>query len=203
MSEEIVVEKKHKAKYRSALRSIKLIKDAYIALMHEKNPDKISVSDIVKKADLNRGTFYAHYNKPSDIKNEIGDEIIEKINIVFEGFNFTDFFTNPTPFLKKTEDILSENLDYYKNIMCYTMSIDFFRKIKQILLKKIIDDASIPENIRKSPQFLIAAEFLTGGMLTLYTSYVQGTIEISDSTIADILTPIIIGSSQMLLAPSK
>ncbi len=199
MSEEIVVEKKQKAKYRSALRSIKLIKEAYIALMQEKQPDKISVSDIVKKADLNRGTFYAHYNKPSDIKDEIGDEIIEQINKILGGFSFNDFFVNPHPFLEKIEKVLSENLQYYRQIMCYTISIDFIHKIKQSLLEKIKSDASVPDHIRQSPQFIVAMEFLSGGLISLYTSYVQGSFEVSAGKIAQTLTPVITGASRTLL----
>ena len=199
MSEEIVVEKKHKAKYKSALRSIKLIKDAYIALMHEKKSDKITVSDIVKKANLNRGTFYAHYKKTSDIKKEIENEIIEQINSTFEDFNFNDFLKNPTPLLKKTEKILNENLNYYKDIMCFTINVDFLQEIKNILLEKFTEDTSVQEHIKKSPQFIITLEFLVGGMITVFTSYVQGNIFVTDNNITESLSLIISSRSQLFL----
>ena len=65
-----------KAEYRSAARSRRLIRDAYVNLMQEKPIDKISISDIVREADLNRGTFYAHYSNPMDVFMEIADEIL-------------------------------------------------------------------------------------------------------------------------------
>ena len=49
-----------KAEYRSALRSKKLITDALVELLDEKTLDKITVTDIVKKTDINRGTSYDH-----------------------------------------------------------------------------------------------------------------------------------------------
>lgn len=54
-----------KAEYRSSLRSKKLIINALVDLLDEKPLDKITVTDIVKKADINRGTFYAHYENVS------------------------------------------------------------------------------------------------------------------------------------------
>lgn len=52
------------------------MKDALLALMNEKDFKEISVSDIVRAADLNRGTFYKHYQYKEDILNEIMDEVI-------------------------------------------------------------------------------------------------------------------------------
>ena len=49
--------KRLKAEYRSSIRSKTMIKEALLELMIEKPFDKIAITDIVKKADINRGTF--------------------------------------------------------------------------------------------------------------------------------------------------
>ena len=43
-----------KTEYRSAIRSRKLIRQAYVELIKEKDVDKITVMDVVNKADINR-----------------------------------------------------------------------------------------------------------------------------------------------------
>ena len=48
-----------KAEYRNALRSKALIKDSFVTLMQAKPLEKITVTDVVNKAQINRGTFYA------------------------------------------------------------------------------------------------------------------------------------------------
>ena len=55
-----------KAEYRSAIRSKKMIRHAFIELLGSTAADKITVTDLAQKAGLNRGTFYAHYedNRP-------------------------------------------------------------------------------------------------------------------------------------------
>ena len=56
-----------KAEYRSAIRSRELITSALIDLLQKKPIDKITVTDVVEKAQINRGTFYAHYVSIEDV----------------------------------------------------------------------------------------------------------------------------------------
>ena len=63
--------KRTKAEYRSSLRSKKLIREAMVRLMREKPFEKITITDIVKEADINRGTFYAHFKDSGDVLNSI------------------------------------------------------------------------------------------------------------------------------------
>lgn len=77
-----------KAEYRSAIRSRKLIKQAYVSLIKEKDIDKITVMDIVTTADINRGTFYAHYSNVNAVGEQIGNEIISAL------LEFLDEFKN-------------------------------------------------------------------------------------------------------------
>jgi AcrR family transcriptional regulator len=69
-----------KAEYKSAIRSRRLIRQAFIELMKEKELEKITVTDIVKRADINRGTFYAHYKYTRAVIEQIENEIIERDN---------------------------------------------------------------------------------------------------------------------------
>ena len=50
-----------KAEYRSAVRSRQLINAALADLLQEKALEKITVTDIVRRAGINRGTFYRQH----------------------------------------------------------------------------------------------------------------------------------------------
>ena len=47
---------------KNGLRSRKLIRQALLSLLKTKNPDDITIKDIVDEANINRATFYAHYS---------------------------------------------------------------------------------------------------------------------------------------------
>lgn len=53
------------------------IHDAYMDLIKEKPSDKISITELCQRADINRGTFYLHYNTVEDVSGEIIDEMFE------------------------------------------------------------------------------------------------------------------------------
>ena len=42
-------------------RTKKLLRQALTRLMQQKDFQSITVTDVVREADINRGTFYAHY----------------------------------------------------------------------------------------------------------------------------------------------
>ena len=79
-------EKRTKAEYRSSIRSKQMIKEALLSLMIEKPFDRISITDIVKKADINRGTFYAHYANTSDVLKSISMSVVDEIASAFSCF---------------------------------------------------------------------------------------------------------------------
>ena len=55
------------------------LKQSLLELMRREPIDKITVKDICEKADINRGTFYAHYANPYDLLAQIEDELMSEI----------------------------------------------------------------------------------------------------------------------------
>lgn len=60
----------------------RMIKDALIFLMEEKDFAKISISDICTKADINRSTFYSHYKDTRQVISDIEDDIISRFPVI-------------------------------------------------------------------------------------------------------------------------
>ena len=86
-----------KAEYRSAIRTRRMIWDAYTQLLKEKGLSRIPVTDIVTRADLNRATFYAHYPDVRDVTEKIENELIAKMLEVLEEFRYTQLFPQSGP----------------------------------------------------------------------------------------------------------
>ena len=52
-------------------RTKKLLRQALTRLMQQKDFPSITVTDVVREADINRGTFYAHYRDVYDLRDSL------------------------------------------------------------------------------------------------------------------------------------
>lgn len=103
------------------VKSRKKIKKAMIQLMSRENYSAITINDIVKYADVNRGTFYNHYDSKEELLNEIMDEIVSDL---------VDSYRLPYLDIKKFKltDISPNTVVLFQNV--YTHK-DFYRMIVQ------------------------------------------------------------------------
>ncbi len=56
------------------------IQTAFLKLMKEKGFAAITVKDIIQEAEINRSTFYAHYEDKYDLLNNIENVLLNRIN---------------------------------------------------------------------------------------------------------------------------
>ena len=70
-----------------------LLKQSLIELMREKSIHEISIKDICLGADINRSTFYRHYNTQYELYDEILDDITKDIGEIFVQCSGDDYTT--------------------------------------------------------------------------------------------------------------
>lgn len=71
------------------LRSKKAISDTLMGLLNERDFKTITITEIVNKAGVNRGTFYKHYAYKEDVLQEIQDDFLEQLATMLEN-NYQD-----------------------------------------------------------------------------------------------------------------
>ncbi|MBR0509973.1 MAG: TetR/AcrR family transcriptional regulator [Clostridia bacterium] len=54
----------------------KVLKDAILEILKEKPVDRVTIKELCEKAEINRGTFYLHYNTPLEVLKEIENDFI-------------------------------------------------------------------------------------------------------------------------------
>lgn len=177
--EETEVKKKQKAEYRSAKRSKKLIREAFLSLLKEKPESKITVTDIVNLADINRATFYAHYPDVRGVVEEIENDVIDKMMTVLGEFRYFSFFKNPAPLLLKISRFLEADVSLYKQLINTDSSDAFISKLKKIFTDYMKNDPDIPEYIREKKSFSIRVSYFTGGIVNAYKQWLIGELDCS------------------------
>ncbi|MBR0508788.1 MAG: TetR family transcriptional regulator [Clostridia bacterium] len=102
-----------KSDHKNASRSRFYIKRAFGELLNEKDLGKITVTDIVERANISRGTFYAHYLDIFDLYNAIQSNVIEKIDTDIEEIGLEQLIADPTDAIAKGMLFLDANKSYY------------------------------------------------------------------------------------------
>lgn len=168
-----------KAEYRSAVRSKKLIKQAYVELIKEKDIDKITIKDVVAKADINRGTFYAHYNSVNAVSEQIGNEILSALLEFLDEFQHTRLIENPLPFLMKIARFLEKDLEFYRLLINSQRSVAFLNKLKTLFIDKILSDEKKMTTIKNKDQFMVCINLFASGFAGLYQDWFNHKIKMS------------------------
>ena len=120
------------------IKSKKAIKDAFLQLIKEKSYANITITDIAKRAMINRKTFYMHYETKENLYNEITDELLEEITppIVYEGIHSLkgkDQRAAVTHLLLK----IKENKDVFEILISDNTNQEFITKLKTKLINEL------------------------------------------------------------------
>lgn len=175
---------KQKAEYRSAKRSRKLIREAFLTLLKKKPETKITVTDVVNLADINRTTFYAHYPDVRGVVEEIENDVIDKMMGILKDFHYFSFFRNPAPLLLQISRFLEADIDLYKQLIRIDSSDVFLDKLKRIFAEFMENDPDIPEYIRAKKSFAIRVSYFTGGIVNAYKQWLIGELDCAVNDIA-------------------
>ena len=98
---------------RRSQRSKRMIHTAFIELLKEKPLSDITVAEIARKADIGRGTFYAHYTDVFDLYKKIEDTLVADFLTVFSAVpedpmdNFDIYIKKLTSYLHKKKSVIT------------------------------------------------------------------------------------------------
>ena len=76
----------------------RLIKAAFLDLVQAKPVQKITVTELAKRAEISKGTFYLHYLDIYDLYNQMVEETVAKIAGSFDPY--PDLFSAPESFVR-------------------------------------------------------------------------------------------------------
>ena len=175
----------NKAEYRSALRSRRLIRDAFLALMQENGSAKMTVTEIVRRADINRATFYAHYSDVQAVISEIENEIIGKMFDVLREAPQGDFLSNPKPLLDSIRVYVEENIDHFRILVKANEALNFMEKMKIVFVEFMLTYEGVPESIRSDPRYPLRCMYFAGGILSIYQQWLLGNLDCGLDTVSD------------------
>lgn len=160
-------------KNRNALRSIRLIKEAFLKLLATEPYEKITVTDVTREAGLNRGTFYAHFDDMDDLLHQVIDEVVERASELLQQSLDSAFLENPLPVLEQLGSYMGESYGFYGRVLNSASSDIFVKSLGAMFDKKVhawIDNQDMDDPTTQ----IMLSDYLVGGILRTYRAWMEG-----------------------------
>lgn len=166
-----------KAEYSSSIRSKERIKEAFFEMLQKKPVEKITVTDIIRSARINRGTFYAHYADIHQLIDSIENFYLQKFDSMLEQIQSLEDLQAPLKFLLMISDFLQENEELYRKLAWTEKTASLINKMQNHFIEYVEQMPKLPEKLRDSLPFRARMYLFAGGISGIYTAWMRGELE--------------------------
>ncbi len=174
------------------------IRDAYFTLLG-RGSHKITISEIAKYADIDRKTFYLHYEDTDGIVKEFAEEKIgELVEWLKPGYHSKEPVSISMLF-QNLNRLLEENLEYFK-IMASNQKFEYFYyRLNDLFVHILMRDYQRFFHFSEA-EFAVYADFYVSGILSAYMRWIREKPEISVDELASLVSTAAYGGLKELLA---
>lgn len=153
--------------------------------MHVKDIKKITVSDVIREADISRGTFYAHYPDIQSVLDQIETEELKKlISLVNTAREEDSGINNSTDFLKVVCNYLYSDLEYYNSLMQTSFLNNFVKRLVEVYYEDTLAAVLEKDPAKDVSEAVLYLNFTTAGSKQVILNWLQGSIQGTPDEIA-------------------
>lgn len=152
---------------RRVIRTKAAIREAFLSLLQKKNAEEITVTELAREANIERKTFYLHYNNIGDIIDEIETVVIDMIAEGTKGLS-----VNSREFFSALTGIMSENFDYFALIMKDPAYITYQNRSQNILRSALMEHYRKTTDLDRD-HLELYADFYAAGISSIYIHWMQ------------------------------
>ena len=155
---------------RRVIKTKRAIRNAFAALIAEKDLNDITIKDISDVADINRKTVYNYYGGIHEILDEIENELVSSFEKVIQEIDFPRNLENPNKIFETLTDVINGDMEFYSQLMKIDANSHLVRKIVSALKIRVKQTLAqqLPADKKKIE---LIADFITSGMLSAYQSW--------------------------------
>lgn len=164
----------------SSFKTKRIIRKMFAEMLSEKKDlGNISISELCQRAEISRGTFYAHYDDIYGVAEEYENELIDAFFNNFKSVNSH----NIMEVIDAIFLFIRQNDENYR-LLCKSNEILFAaKKLTQITSKKLFEIVEKDFNIKNNKFLELDITIFLDG---LFCEYVKGCRGYSDKTLDDL-----------------
>lgn len=163
-------------------RTKRLLRQALAELMQEKEFKDITVTDVVDRADINRGTFYVHYRDVYDLREKIENEMIEDFRSMLAGYLPSPEHQSLRPVLGQAVDYVEENREMVCSLLRAAGSDGFKDK-----MLRIIEECRLSVSHAPREKEIYVAQFIAAGVIGVLSKWLLQEDRLPKETLIDMM----------------
>ncbi|RDB61519.1 TetR/AcrR family transcriptional regulator [Gordonibacter sp. 28C] len=154
---------------RRVVRTKRAIREAFLNLLHAEDYDRVTITAVAHEADIDRKTFYLHYDSVDDVLDEIIRERAEQIVASLReeslaqggGVDVADLFA-------RLSVALVQDYSITENMVRRVSSEKLLNKVEGPLTEAIVECDALGLASAMGPYLSFGVSFLCGGLLSAY-----------------------------------
>ena len=181
-------------KDKRARRSDAAIRKAFYELLVERDYDKITVTELARRADIDRKTFYLHYASIDDLSDalmheevsQLADKVRASITKSGEAIDIHQLY----------ETIGIETIEMIGNragVLKYAQLEGVLTRLKPVVVETIISEDLLGLSEVLGEHWKMAASSFVAGIFELYLQWYEGNSELELKELAKIAVAIVTG----------
>ena len=142
-------------------------------LLAEKPPEEITVTELTRLADVNRGTFYSHYKDVPDMVEQMEAELFAEFAQLMDAYSAKELRQGLGPIL---EDVFSYIQRSFGPVPIHALKADpaFLARVKGLLREKVTREWNGLYSFTDTEQREFYLTFLVGGVVGLIQLWMEG-----------------------------
>ena len=154
---------------RRVVRTKRAIREAFLNLLHAEDYDRVTITAVAHEADIDRKTFYLHYDSVDDVLDEIIRERAEQTVALLReeslaqggGVDVADLFA-------RLSVALVQDFSINKTVMKHVSPEMLLGKVEGPLTEAITECDALGLSSTMGPYLSFGVSFFCGGLLSTY-----------------------------------
>ena len=164
--------------------TLRVIREAFVAMLRKKSVEKISVGELCEQADVNRSTFYRHYADVYALLDEISEEYFQLLfgDAVKADDHSGSFADVGYRLILHALSVTKENREMYLTLMDKQPAARFQQRLHDAAVEHFLSNEK-----HISPETNLHYQYLISGILGIWQAWLRSGCELPREQVAEIV----------------
>lgn len=161
----------------------KMLRESLVRLMQTKPISRITVKELCAQADVNRGTFYAHYASQYDLLRQLEREVISDVQDYMNTIGYGLRPGEPLEVVESVVDYIRKNADTFRVLLCMENGGRLLEQIQAVVEERFVQPGSDKAALLGSYRYT----FITCGVIGLLRRWLESGMSLSAADMAGLI----------------